>query len=85
MGLQADLRLCRSHKSHLRFCRALAPQTGSGCVCVGGGGGGNLLYMAYYGCACRIASFFQSCQVYDWPPFFNKTYMNDPFFFRIPM
>ena len=23
---------------------------------------------------------FQRCQVYDWPPFFNKKYMNDPFF-----
>ena len=23
---------------------------------------------------------FQRCQVYDWPPFFNKKYMNDPIF-----
>ena len=23
---------------------------------------------------------FQRCQVYDWPPFFNKTYMNGPIF-----
>ena len=23
---------------------------------------------------------FQSCQVYDWPPFFNKKYMNGPIF-----
>ena len=23
---------------------------------------------------------FQRCQVYDWPPFFNKKYMNDLIF-----
>ena len=23
---------------------------------------------------------FQRCQVYDWPPFFNKQYMNGPIF-----
>ena len=23
---------------------------------------------------------FQCCQVYDWPPFFNKKYMNGPIF-----
>ena len=23
---------------------------------------------------------FQHCQVYDWPPFFNKMYMNGPIF-----
>ena len=23
---------------------------------------------------------FQCCQVYDWPPFFNKKYMTDPIY-----
>ena len=27
-----------------------------------------------------ISPLFQRCQVYDWPPFFNKKYMNDPIF-----
>ena len=26
------------------------------------------------------SSLFQRCQVYDWPPFFNKKYMNGPIF-----
>ena len=40
-------------------------------VMLAGGGGG----------VCVPNSpLFQSCQVYDWPPFFNKKYMNSPIF-----
>ena len=38
-------------------------------MCVGGGG------------MCVLNGLLlQHCQVYDWPPFFNKKYMNDPIF-----
>ena len=46
------------------------------------GGGGVTSYgiVDRYGCACRMAPPFQRCQVYDWPPFFDKKYMTDPMF-----
>ena len=28
---------------------------------------------------------FQRCQVYDWPPFFDKKYMTDPIFLELNM
>ena len=60
------------------FCPfALFPRWGGG---GGGGWGCYFLYMVSYGCACRMTPFFQRCQVYDWPPFFNKKYMTDPIF-----
>ena len=39
-------------------------------------GAGNFLYMAYYGCACRIAPFFSIARYM----IFNKKYMNDRIF-----
>ena len=46
----------------------------------GGGEGGNFLYMALYGCACRMASFFSAARYMISPLFFNKKYMTDPIF-----
>ena len=46
----------------------------------GGGGGGLTSYIWHIADAYRMAPFFQRCQVYDWPPFFNKKYMNDQIF-----
>ena len=47
----------------------------------GGGRGCNFLYMAWIVWMCMPNSpLFQRCQVYDWPPFFNKKYMNGPIF-----
>ena len=47
---------------------------------VGGRGAGNFLYMAQYGYACRIASFFSPARYMIGPLFFNKKYMNGPIF-----
>ena len=33
-----------------------------------------------YRSACRMPPLFQRCQVYDWPPLFDKKYMTDPIF-----
>ena len=65
------------------------------CVCVGGGGvggeggGGYFLYMAQYGCACRMAPFFSAAKymigpffqqkVYDWPHFSELVYESPHF------
>ena len=43
----------------------------------GGGGGGG--YGIVQMCVPN-SPLFQRCQVYDWPPFFNKKYMNGPIF-----
>ena len=56
--------------SNLRCCRGV-------CVCVGGGGGGgwgggNFLYMAKYGCACRMAPFFSAARYMIGPLFSTK-------------
>ena len=51
------------------------------CVCGGGGGGSVTSYIWHSAdVACRMAPLFSACQVYDWHPFFNKKYMNDPIF-----
>ena len=48
------------------------------CVCVWGGGGGgrgrgggNFLYVIVRMCVPN-GPFFQRCQLYDWPPFFQQ-------------
>ena len=55
------------------------------CVCVGGGGGGGggggvTSYIWHIRMCVPNGPLFQRCQVYDWPPFFNRKYMNDPIF-----
>ena len=46
----------------------------------GGGGGAELpIYSIVLMCVPN-GPLFQRCQVYDWPPFVNKMYMNDPIF-----
>ena len=53
----------------------------------GGGGGGGVgrerggypIYGIVRMCVPN-SPLFQCCQVYDWPPFFNKKYMNGPIF-----
>ena len=52
---------------------------GWGGVGWGGGGGGFPIYGIVRMCEPN-GLLFQPCQVYDWPPFFNKKYMNDPIF-----
>ena len=44
-----------------------------------GWGEGNTIYGIVRMCVPN-GPFFQRCQVYDWPLFFNKKYMNDPIF-----
>ena len=54
-----------------------------GCRCGGGRGGGSGAVTSYICHSTYVRAelpFFQRCQVYDWPPFFNKKYMNDPIF-----
>ena len=47
----------------------------------GGRGGGVTSYIYGIVRMCMPNSpLFQHCQVYDWPPFFNKKYMNGPIF-----
>ena len=50
----------------------------------GRGGEGAGGWLPIYGIVRRMcvpnSPLFQHCQVYDWPPFFNKKYMNDPIF-----
>ena len=48
-------------------------------VCVWGGGG-NFLYMAEYGCACRMALFFSAARYMIGALFSTKKYTNDPIF-----
>ena len=48
--------------------------------CCGVGVCGYFLYNTNVRAECRPHLLFQRCQVYDWPPFFNKKYMNDPSF-----
>ena len=48
-----------------------------------GGVGGRGLTSYIYGIVRMCvpnSPLFQHCQVYDWPPFFNKKYMNGPIF-----
>ena len=40
----------------------------------GGGGGGNFLYMASYGCACRMTPFFSAARYMISPLFQQKVY-----------
>ena len=53
---------------------------------VGGGGGGvvgggGVTSYIWHSTVVRAKwPLFQRCQVYNWPPFFNKKYMNDPIF-----
>ena len=42
-------------------------------------GGGGPIYGIVRMCVPN-SPLFQHCQVYDWPPFFNKKYMNGPIF-----
>ena len=42
-------------------------------------GRGNFLYGIVWMCVPN-GPLLQGCQVYDWPPFFNKEYTNDPIF-----
>ena len=41
---------------------------------------GNFLYMAYYGCACRMAPFFSTARYTIGPVFFLDWYMKGPTF-----
>ena len=43
----------------------------------GGGGGGGGVVPSYIWHSMDV---LQRCQVYDWPPLFNKKYMNGPIF-----
>ena len=45
----------------------------------GGGGGDNFIYDIVRTCVPN-GPLLQRCQVYDWPPFFNKKYTTDPIF-----
>ena len=47
---------------------------------VGWGGGGELPIYGIVRMCVPNSPLFQRCQVYDWPPFFNKKYMNGPIF-----
>ena len=53
-----------------------------GCVCVWGGGVGGWrgVVTSYIWHSTDVRALFQRCQEYDWPPFFNKKYMNGPIF-----
>ena len=48
-----------------------------------GGGGGVVMSLPIYGrvrMCVPNSPLFLRCQVYDWPSFFNKKYMNGPIF-----
>ena len=45
-----------------------------------GGGGIKLPIYGIVRMCVPNSPLFQCCQVYDWPPFFNKKYMNGPIF-----
>ena len=58
----------------------LYPRVGRGW---GGGEGVGGGYLPIYGIVRMCvpnSPLFRRCQVYDWPPFFNKKYMNNPIF-----
>ena len=46
----------------------------------GEGGGGVTSYICIVRMCVPNSPLFQRCQVYDWPPFFNKKYMNGQIF-----
>ena len=46
----------------------------------GEGGGGELPIYGIVRMCVPNSPLFQHCQVYDWPPFFDKKYMTDPIF-----
>ena len=48
---------------------------------LGGGGWGGVTSYLWHSTDVRAEyPLSQRCQVYDWPPFFNKKYMNGPIF-----
>ena len=47
----------------------------------GEGGGEGLTFYIWHSMNVRAEwTLFQRCRIYDWPPFLNKKYMNDPIF-----
>ena len=50
------------------------------CVVVAGGGRGSLPIYGIVRMCVPNGPLLQRCQVYDWPPFFNKKYTNDLIF-----
>ena len=71
-------------RAHTLRCYIRDSSHASRCVCGGGGGRGGLTSYIWHSGIVRMcvpnSPLFQRCQVYDWPPFFNKKCMNGPIF-----